>query len=150
MQFKTEINAPVNHVYKTMIGKDTFKLWAAEFNPTSDFDGGGKNSDWEIGSKIYFIGINDEGKREGMVGYVREHEPARFVSIEYSGILDGDHELTEGPIAEEWQGFENYTFVDQGDHTELLVDVDVNNEMIDYFGEAYPRALRKLKEICEG
>lgn len=149
MQFRSTIKAPVDRVYETMIGKDTFKQWASEFNPTSDFEGGGENADWERGSKIYFVGLNHEGKREGMVGYVREHAPARYISVEYVGILDGDNELTEGPVAEEWKGFENYTFVDREGTTELIVDLDVNDEMINYFGETYPRALNRLKALCE-
>ncbi|MBK1442348.1 SRPBCC domain-containing protein [Parapedobacter sp. ISTM3] len=149
MQFKTVISAPVAEVYSKMIGKETFKQWTAVFNPTSDFEGGGVEGNWEKGSKILFVGTNAEGKREGMVGYIRENTPNRYVSIEYAGILDDDEEVTEGPIAEAWQGFENYTFEYQDGSTIVTVDIDVNDEMVDYFRKTYPKALDKLKEICE-
>lgn len=149
MQFRKDIHAPAAKVYSTMIGKETFKQWTAVFNPSSDFEGG-VEGDWEKGSKILFTGTNSEGKREGMVGYIRENIPDRYVSIEYAGILDGDQELTEGPVAEEWQGFENYTFEGGDGKTTLTVDIDVNDQMVDYFRETYPKALDKLKEICEG
>lgn len=148
MQFKKEINAAVSKVYQTMIGKDTYKQWTSVFNPSSDVEGGMEGS-WEKGSKILFVGLSKEGKREGMIGYIRENTPNHYISIEFIGIIDGDKEITEGPVAEGWQGFENYSFETQNDHTVVTVDVDVNDEMIDYFGETYPRALDKLKEICE-
>lgn len=151
LQFKKEINASADKVYKTMIGKETFKQWTAVFNPSSDVEGGGDvEGSWEKGSKILFVGTNEEGKREGMVGYIRENTPNRHISIEYIGILDGENELTEGPVAEEWQGFENYTFESLGGTTTVTVDIDVNDQMLEYFRITYPKALDKLKEICEG
>src|SRR5690606_16676453 len=131
MQFKKAINAPVMEVYTKMIGKETFKQWTAVFNPSSDFAGGGVEGRWDKGSKLLFVGTSSEGKREGMVGYIRENIPNRYVSIEYVGILDGDHEITEGSLAEEWQGFENYTFETDNGITTVTVDVDVNDQMID-------------------
>jgi len=149
MQFSKVINAPAAKVYDTMIGKETFKQWTAVFNPSSDVEGGGVEGGWEKNSKILFIGTDKQGKREGMVGYIRENIPNQYVSIEYVGILDGDNEITEGPIAEDWQGFENYTFEDHNGSTKVTVDIDVNDEMVAYFKETYPKALDKLKEICE-
>lgn len=151
MQFKTDINAPVATVFDIMLGKETFKQWTSVFNPSSDFETSESEVEgsWKKGSKILFIGISKEGKREGMVGWVRENIPHQFVSIEYTGIVDGDLEITEGPVAEAWQGFENYTFEDHNGSTTVTVDVDVNDEMIDYFTKTYPKALEKLKAICE-
>lgn len=149
MQFKKDISAPVKKVYETMIGKETFKQWTAVFNPSSDFEGGGVEGSWEKGSKIMFVGTDKTGKREGMVGYIRENIPNQYVSIEYKGILDGDHEITEGPLASDWQGFENYAFESHNGSTTVTVDIDVNDQMKEYFRETYPKALDKLKEICE-
>jgi len=151
MQFKVSINAPVSRVYDVMLGKETFKQWTSVFNPSSDFES--SNSDvegsWQKGSKILFVGVSNDGKREGMVGWVRENIRNNFVSIEYAGIVDGDLEIIEGPVAEAWQGFENYTFADHNGGTTVTVDIDVNDDMIDYFTDTYPKALEKLKAICE-
>ena len=51
-------------------------------------------------------------------------------------------------LAEAWQGFENYTFDSYGGSTVVTVDMDVNDQMIEYFKETYPKALAKLKELC--
>jgi uncharacterized protein YndB with AHSA1/START domain len=143
-QYQTDINAPVAKVFDRMLGRETFKIWAAEFNPTSDFEG-----EWKKGSKILFTGVNSQGKREGMLGYIREFEPEKFVSIEYLGLLDGDKEITDEEVMKDWHGFENYTYEAHGESTKVLVDIDVNEEMTEYFNKTYPKALLRLKELCE-
>lgn len=145
MQFKTSINAGVKKVYDTMLGQDTFKQWTAAFNPTSDFEGS-----WKKGSKIAFTGISKTGKREGMLGVIEENIPEQFVSIKYSGLIDGDREITEGPDVADWAGsHENYTFEENNGLTELTVDIDINDEMREYFKSTYPKALALLKNLCE-
>lgn len=145
LQFKIDINADKAKVYQTMIGKDTFKQWTAVFNPSSDFEGS-----WETGGKILFIGYNEDGKREGMVGIIEKNNPDEFVSIQYIGLVDGDKEITEGVEIENWAGmYENYSFTEENGVTILTVDIDMNDEMKEYFQSTYPQALNKLKEMCE-
>lgn len=145
LQYKIDIQSPASKVAEIMLGKDTFRLWTAAFNPTSDFEGG-----WNKGDKIYFTGISKEGKKEGMVAEIAEHIPGRFVSIRHYGILDGDREITEGEQVEKWAGGqENYTFEEKEGITTVTVDVDVTDEHIDYFNDTYPKALDKLKALCE-
>jgi len=145
LQYTIEIDAAADKVVAMMLGKDTYSQWTAAFNPTSTFEGG-----WNKGDKIYFIGTSKEGKKEGMVSEIAEHIPNRFVSIRHYGILDGENEITEGPAVEKWAGgYENYTFTETSNGTKLTVDVDVTEEFIPYFNDTYPKALEKLKEICE-
>ena len=145
LQYTIEIEAGPGKVSELMLGKDTYRQWTSAFNPTSDFEGG-----WNKGDKIYFTGISKEGKKEGMVAEIAEHIPNRFVSIRHYGILDGDKEITEGPAVEKWAGGnENYTFTGTPAGTKVTVDVDVTEEFIPYFNDTYPKALQKLKELCE-
>lgn len=144
-QFKIDINAGVSKVYDTMLGEETYKQWTAVFNPSSHYEGS-----WNKDEKIFFVGTSKQGKKEGMIGMIKENIPNKFVSIEYLGLLDGDNEITEGPLVEGWAGaFENYSFSEAGGVTSLVVDIDVNKEMEDYFLATYPKSLEKLKEICE-
>jgi len=145
MQYKVAINAPVEKVFQTMLGRDSYRQWTAEFNPTSDFEGG-----WNKGDKIRFIGINKEGKKEGMVAEIADHIPNRFISIRHYGMLDGDQEITEGPAVASWAGaLENYAFEEKEGVTTVTVEVDTNQEYLDYFNDTWPKALNKLKEISE-
>lgn len=145
LSYKIEIKAPKNKVYETMIGKDTYREWTSEFNPTSEFEGS-----WNKGDKIRFIGISKEGKKEGMVAKIEENIPNEFISIHHYGILDDEREITDGQMVESWApAYENYAFSQENEITNVVVDVDVNEEHIEYFDKTWPKALIKLKEISE-
>lgn len=148
LQFKTAIKAPVAKVYNTMLGledKATYEAWAAEFNPTSTFEG-----NWKKGSKILFIGTDEDGEKGGMVSEIAENIPNQFVSIRPYGILNGDTEITTGEEVEKWTGgFENYTFEESNGITTVVVDMSTTEDYIDYFNATYPKALNKLKLILE-
>lgn len=148
IQFKKEINASAQKVYETMLGlkdKSTYEYWTATFNPTSSYEGS-----WDKGSKIHFVGVDENGKKGGMASEIVENQPANFVSIRHYGFLDGDIEITTGEQVEKWAGgHENYNFQENNGITTLTVDMDTIDEYLDYFNDTYPKALDKLKEISE-
>lgn len=148
MQFKVSIHAPANKVYDVMLGisnKSTYEQWTALFNPTSAYEG-----TWNKGSKMLFIGIDENGKKGGMVSEISDNIPSRFVSIRHYGLLKEDAEITTGPEVEKWaNGFENYTFEENNGTTTVTVDLSITEDFSDYMNETYPKALDKLKEICE-
>ncbi|MCB0409648.1 MAG: SRPBCC domain-containing protein [Flavobacteriales bacterium] len=148
LQFKKDINAPVDKVYNTMLGIDnidTYNKWTAMFNPTSTYEGS-----WDKGAKIYFVGTDENGKRAGMVSEIADNIPFQFVSIRHYGILDGENEITEGPEVEKWAGgLENYSFEENQGVTTVTVEVDALEDYLDFFMSTYPKALDKLKEIAE-
>ena len=148
LQFKVSINAPVAKIYDLMLGinsKSTYEQWTALFNPTSTYDGS-----WEKGSKILFIGVDEKGEKGGMVSKIAENIPNRFVSIQHYGLMKDDIEVTEGPEVEKWaNGFENYTFEENNGTTTVTVDLDTTEDFLDYMNQTYPKALDKLKELCE-
>lgn len=148
LQFKTSINAPVTKVYDRMLGlkdRSTYEQWTALFNPTSTYEG-----TWDKGTKILFVGVDKQGEKGGMVSRIVENIPNSFVSIQHYGLLKAGLEITEGPEVEKWaNGLENYSFSESNGITNLTVDLDTAEEFLDYMNEAYPKALDKLKEICE-
>lgn len=145
IHFEVTINAPSDLVYKRMLDEKYFIEWTSEFNPTSRFKGS-----WEKGSKILFIGADENGVEGGMVSRIKENIPSKFVSIEHLGLFQGGKEIISGKEVEGWAGaFENYTFKDINGATIVSVDIDVNQEFKSYFMDTWPKALSKLKEICE-
>ena len=148
LQFKVNINAHVTKVYDFMLGfssKSTYEQWTALFNPTSTYEG-----TWDKGNKILFIGVDEKGEKGGMVSRIVENIPNHFVSIQHYGLLKADKEITEGPEVEKWaKGFENYSFEENNGSTTLTVDLDTTEDFLDYMNQNYPKALEKLKEICE-
>ena len=153
LQFTVSINAPVTKVYDFMLGiksKSTYEQWTALFNPTSTYEGS-----WDKGNKMLFIGVDEKGEKGGMVSKIAENIPNRFVSIQHYGLFKAGKEITEGPEVEKWaNGFENYTFKenngpDSDRGTTVTVDLDTTEDFLDYMNQTYPKALAKLKELCE-
>lgn len=148
LQFKKDINTTAQKVYETMLGlknKSTYEFWTAVFNPTSTYEGS-----WDKGSKIYFVGVDENGKKGGMVSEIKENQQAKFVSIKHYGFLDGEKEITSGEQVEKWAGgHENYSFNENNGITTVTVDIDAVEEYLNFFNDNYPIALEKLKEISE-
>jgi len=145
LHFEIEINAPVRDVYTTMIDPEQYGVWTGAFCPTSRFEGS-----WEKGSKILFIGDDDKGEKGGMVASIADNIPGKFISILYEGLLKGDEEITSGEEIDAWKGaYENYTFEEKNGGTLLSIDTVGIKELADFFSQAWPVALNKLKEICE-
>lgn len=145
IRFEIEINAPAEKVCRLMLSEGSYNEWTAAFNPTSRFEGS-----WEKGSKIRFVGTGQDGKTEGMVSRIRENIPNRYVSIEHYGLVSDNQEIVSGPEVQSWAGSqENYFFVEENNKTKLTVEVDCNAEFKVYMAEAWPKALDKLKEMCE-
>lgn len=146
--YTIDIEAPVEKTFDLMLGlsnKSSYEQWTAEFNPTSTIEG-----NWEQGSKMLFVGTDENGNRGGMVSRIAAHIPNEYISIEHYGILDGTNEIVEGPQVDEWAGgLENYRFEQIGTITKVRVEVDTTEGFADYFDSTYPKALQKLKGIVE-
>ena len=145
LQFKIDINAQKEKVWDTMLEDRTYRIWTEEFTPGSHYIGS-----WDEGSKILFLGPANDGKLGGMVSRIKENKLHKFISIEHLGeVLDGVEDTTSDRV-KIWAGaLENYTFIDRGDKTELVVDLDINEEFKEMFEGMWPKALQKLKSICE-
>ncbi|MBP9097324.1 MAG: SRPBCC domain-containing protein [Ferruginibacter sp.] len=148
LQFIVSINAPVTRIYDFMLGissKSTYEQWTSLFNPTSTYEG-----NWDKGNKILFIGVDEKGEKGGMVSRIAENIPNQFVSIQHYGLFKADKEITEGPDVEKWaNGYENYTFEENNGTTTVTVELDTTEDFLGYMNQTYPKALDKLKEICE-
>lgn len=145
LHFEISIKAGRDIVSHTMLNEKTYPLWTVEFNPHSQFKG-----TWAKGSKMEFLGSDKDGKTVGMVSRIKEYIPNRFVSIEHYGMIQNGEEILSGPEVDKWAGvMENYTFTFENDETVVAVDMDTIQEFTSYFNETWPKALKKLKLICE-
>jgi uncharacterized protein YndB with AHSA1/START domain len=145
LHYETEIDAPAEKVFRLMLADKTYREWTKLFNPTSHFEGS-----WEKGSKILFLGSDEHGNEGGMISRIKENIPNRFISIEHYGVIADGKEITTGQEVEKWAGgLENYTFEEKNGKTILSVDTDTTLEYKNYFEETWPKALKKIKEICE-
>jgi uncharacterized protein YndB with AHSA1/START domain len=151
MHFSIIINAPCEKVWDIMLSDVAYRQWTDVFNPGSYFKGS-----WEEGSRILFLGPNPDGSGEGgMVSCIKESRIHEFVSIEHVGVINNGVEDTTSEEAKKWSSmYENYTFTKKGAETQLDVDIEMpsnpeSKAMKEIFEGMWPKALLKLKEICE-
>jgi hypothetical protein len=148
LSYHVEINASPEKVYDTMLGlsdKKTYEDWTALFEPSSTYEGS-----WDEGAKILFTSNADSDEKSGMVARIEKNAPAKFVSILHYGMLEKGQEITEGPKVEGWgNAHENYWFEPTSNGTKVKVEVDTKDEYVSFFDEVWPKALDKLKQICE-
>ena len=146
MHFSTTINAPRKRVWDTMFQDATYRDWTSAFNPKGSWYEG----DWSQGSKIWFLGPDDAGTVGGVVSRIKENRPHEYVSIEHLGLIQDGKEDTTSEMVKKWTpAFENYTFKEKDGATELLVDMDIDEEHKKMFEEKWPAALQKLKQLAE-
>ena len=142
LHFSIVINKQKEHVWNTMLNIDTYRLWADVFAPGSNYVG-----DWSQGSKMLFWAYDE---MSGMMSRIKENKPYQYLSIEHIGIVQDGKEDTSSKEAKEWAGtLENYTFKEIDGTTEVLVDIDIEDEYKEMFQEMWPKALQKLKELAE-
>jgi len=145
LKFSIEINATKEKVWNTMLEDKTYRIWTEAFSKGSHFIG-----DWSKGSKILFLGPNENGEMGGMVSRIKENKLYEYISIEHLGVVENGKEDTTSDAVKQWAGsLENYTFKNKDGKTELLVDMDINDEYKEMFEGMWPNALQKLKEISE-
>ena len=144
LKFSIEIAAPRAKVWETMLDDATYREWTAPFAPGSHYVG-----DWNEGSKILFLGPGENGPG-GMVSRIRTNRPHEYLSIEHLGMVENGKEDTSSEKVKAWAGArEDYTFRDAGEKTELLVEMDSNEEHKEMFESMWPKALQRLKELSE-
>lgn len=145
LHFSITINAPKGKVWDTMLGKESYKKWTDVFMAGSHYVG-----DWSEGSKILFLAPGESGKMEGMVSRIKENRLHEYVSIEHLGFVHNGKEDTSSDEVKSWAGaFENYTFKENNGATEVLVDMDTNDQYKEMFEDLWPKALQKLKKLAE-
>lgn len=145
LHFEILIQNTPKEVYRMMLEKPTYEEWTDVFSPGSTYIGS-----WEQGSKILFVSLGEEGNQNGLVSKVIKNIPNKHIDVEHLGELKEGVEIMEGKEVEMWKGaHEKYTFEEKGENTLLLIDLDSSMEFDEYFTGIWPKALAKLKEICE-
>lgn len=142
LHYEIEIACSPKRVHELMLAKDTYKEWTHVFSPGSTYVG-----NWEEGSRIIFT---SENENVGMYGRIEKNDPGKYVSIEHLGEWKDGKEVPPSEEFLNWVGaHENYTFEEKGNGTLLKVDLDAPEDFSGHFDGVWPKALDKLKEICE-
>lgn len=143
MHFSSVIRAPRQRIWELMLAPDSYRDWTAAFMEGSYYEG-----NWKPGSRIRFL----TPAGEGMVAEVAENRPGEFVSLKHLGAIgkDGVEDTTSEAVRAWAPAYENYRFIDRGDGTtEVQIEMDTLPDYEQFMQDAWPKALARLKGICE-
>lgn len=141
VQFSTLINASPEKVWDILWNDRTYRIWTSVF-----CEGSYAVSDWKEGGKINFLDPNGNG----MFSVIEKMTPNKFMSFKHIGGIKNNEEQPIDDETKKWSGsHENYTLTEKDDKTELVADLDMTDEHLEYFKDAFPKGLQKVKELSE-
>lgn len=141
LTFEIAIDAPRSVAWANMLGAESYKAWTAPFCEGSYFAGS-----WDKGAKIQFLAPSGDG----MTAVIAENVPHEYVSIRHIGMIENGVEDTTSEKVREWApAYENYRFTDTPDGCRVTVTLDTVPQYEQYMLDTYPKALARLKELCE-
>lgn len=140
------INAPAEKVWDAVVNVKKYEKWTSAFHEGSTFEGG-----WNKGDSIRFWALNEDGKKEGMVSEIAESRYPEFISLKHLGMfLDGVEDTSSDEVKKWAPSFENYTLERIGpDKTRFKLSMDTPEEWEEMMMDMWPKAFKKLKEVCE-
>ncbi len=144
LEFTIDIAAPRETVWNAMLAPDTYRDWTSAFMEGCYYEGS-----WEQGARIRFLAPDGSGG-SGMISEIAENRRFEFLSIRHLGFVKDGVEDTESPAVRSWApSFENYTFEPLGSATRVRIDLDVTPDFEADMQAMWPKALARLKAICE-
>jgi uncharacterized protein YndB with AHSA1/START domain len=147
LHFEIKINAPKAKVWNTMLQHETYEEWVGAGWPGSTYKG-----EWKRGSRVKFFGKDESGADAGgTVAEIVDIKSHEYVLAKHvAALLAGGNEDTDSDLAKGWIGTtENYYFTEEGGVTTLKVEIKTYPAWADMFQDGWPKALAKLKELCE-
>lgn len=147
LNFEIVINAPVEKVWDKMLSDEGYREWTTEFNPLGSWYEGSL----EEGNKVLFMGKMEDGTTGGMNSEIAVNKKYEYLSIRHLGYTMNGVVVTDTPEFKSFfPSYENYTFERVDDNsTKLMVYMDSDPQYTEMFSAMWPKALAKLKEICE-
>ena len=141
LTFEITINAPRAVAWATMLGPQTYTAWTAPFCEGCYFVGA-----WDEGAKIQFLAPSGDG----MTSVIAQNTPHEFVSIRHVGMVEKGVEDTTSEKVSAWApAYENYRFVEAPGGCRVIVTLDTAPEWEAYMLDTFPKALARLKALCE-
>jgi hypothetical protein len=141
LHFTTDIKAPKEKVWDILWQDQTYRKWTSVFTPTSYYI-----TDWKEGGKIQFL----SGEGSGMYSIIEKMNRPDFMSFKHIGEMKEGKELPIDEKTKQWSGsHENYTLEESNGVTRLTAEIDMPEEHAVYFEDAFPKALRIVKELSE-
>ncbi|PBJ11746.1 SRPBCC domain-containing protein [Flavobacterium sp. ACN6] len=141
LEFKIRIKASAEKVWSVLWNDETYRKWAGVF-----YEGSYAVSDWKEGDKVQFLGP-DGG---GMNSIIETKIPNEYIAFKNAGEIKDFKEQPLNEESKQWLGaMETYRLIQDDEFIDLICQVDVVEQHLDYFKNAFPKALEIIKELSE-
>ena len=136
LEFKTQINAPAEKIWKVLFTQDENRNWPSAVNEGTCVEG-----NWEEGSVMRFL----DDENNGMYNQIEKNIPNRELVMKHLGwIYDG--ELSP----QDWEDSTvTYLLESNKNGTLLIAKVIALDEFVDFFNAKYPSNFEKVKKLSE-
>lgn len=138
LQFKIEINAPKEKVWRTLWYDETFRDWAGIVDPGTYVVG-----ELKEGSTVQF----NSSEGYGVTSLVSKLIPHEYILFRHKADTQDDGERSR---KDQWTGGqESYRITESGKGTTLEMRFDVPQELEKIMSISYPKALERIKKLSE-
>lgn len=139
MQFTVAISAPKEKVWDTLWQDATLRQWAGLIDPGTYMVG-----ELKEGAQVQFISAENG---YGVTSLVDKCVPNEYLLLKHQADTQDSGKRER---KDEWTGGdESYELSEKDTITTLTVAFDVPDNLEEYFNDAYPKALAKVKELAE-
>src|SRR5690606_28533661 len=84
IRLERDFNVAPELLWELVVDPDHYRFWAESFSEGSTFYG-----EWTKGSKIRFVGEDENGLENGMISEIAESRWPEFISIKHVGLVMG-------------------------------------------------------------
>ncbi len=136
LKFSIRINAKKEKVWQVLWDDTTYRKWTAVFDPDSH-----AVSDWKEGNKIQFLSKDGNG----MFSLIEKKVPNQQMIFKHLGEIKNGKEENK-----KWEGaYEKYFITETNGVTELVAELETDEEYKKYFADTFPKALEIVKQLSE-
>lgn len=138
-QFSVQIAASKEKVWETLWQNDTLPQWAGLIDPGTYLKG-----ELKEGNQVEWISAENG---YGVTSLVKKLIPNEYLLLAHQADTKNSGQEVRD---KEWTGgTESYELTELNGTTTLTAKFDVPADMEDYFDDAYPKALNRVKELAE-
>jgi len=136
LQFSIDIKAIKTKIWESLWSDNLYREWASVF-----FEGSyAVTNNWKVGSKVLFLAPD----KSDIYSSIETHFPNKVITFKHLGnVVKG----IEQPIDEEtkkWSGAtETYSLTKGIEYDQLIVEIDILDEHLDFMKNTLPTALKK-------
>ena len=137
LEFTITIHAPKEKVWEALWKDEHYRNWTSAF-----MEGSYAESDWQEGSKIYFLTPD----KNGMYGTIEKL--VLFEKMYFKHLGEVKNGIDDAPSYGD-DAIERYDLTETDGKISLSATMNAPEEYIGYFTNTFPKALEKVKEIAE-